>query len=161
MSAACGVLMSLRSAAGQRLTVVALTGSGGGRDFPHEGRRKPRICQEIIAGPRGARLGLLVLSRSLRVARQAADGVLGPAAVSPRSRCRRHGRRRRSVAAGALRWKPRDFISGLSCFAGRLAPLAALCPCSSARQGGDAKDIKKIAGTTMKAMALSTLDLPR
>jgi len=65
-----------------------------------------------------------------------------------------------AAAAGALLWNPRDFISG---FFGEVGAACCLVPaaCSSARQGGDAKDIMKIAGTTMKAMALSTLDLPR
>jgi hypothetical protein len=56
------------------------------------------------------------------------------------------------AGALSLRWKPRDFISG---FFGAAGVVACLVSCSPATQGGDAMD-RKIAGTAMKAIALST-----
>lgn len=120
--------MSLSNATRQRLSVEAPTGSDGGRELPHEGSRKPGPCQENIeakprtpasgpipasASPRGRRdpnvkyapLGLPCL-RFHRVARQAADSFVGPAAVSSWSRRRgcaqrdgRYGHRRALVKA--------------------------------------------------------------
>jgi hypothetical protein len=57
------------------------------------------------------------------------------------------------AGAASFRWKPRDFISCLF----RVPAAAGFClvSCSPARQGGDTMD-RKIAGTAMKAKALST-----
>ncbi len=85
--------MSLRCAAGQRLTVEALTGSGGGWECLSEGRRGACICQENIAAPPAISLRL-PCRHVCRVPGQAADGVIGPAALPSRAGRRRRGHRR-------------------------------------------------------------------